>query len=230
MKSAEVSAEAMKQGLNLDAALSSLVPCDLQYHARVPIAVYRAARQRGWRFFPVPQRSRSAEINVRICQATENLEQLKCWARKRPNWGLAAGSISGVLVLVVDGQEGQSSLLAACGDDWDWFGTLRSTDGQKRYIFFAWPEGRKLRSRQSIGKGLYVLGDGDWLLIPPSCETSGRRHVYLNPRLTVIPLPEWILSTFFKQESAVGCFPPIPVCSDSRGLRARSVATGAGHT
>jgi hypothetical protein len=64
-----------------------------------------------------------------------------------------------VFVLEVDGDHGGTSLLALCGDDWDWLATLRTMAGPNRYIFFSWPQGwRQNRVRQEISDGLRLIG------------------------------------------------------------------------
>src|SRR5262249_10605193 len=145
-----------------EVALSSLAQHELQYIDRVPVDIYCAARWFGWRFFPVSRRGFSPLSRLRISEATDNVEQLKRWARIRPLWALATGTLSGVFVIVVEGDSGRKSLLECCGDDWDWLFTLRTQAGLKRYIFYAWPENqRQIPRSSSLGKGLSLLGDGD---------------------------------------------------------------------
>jgi hypothetical protein len=75
-----------------------------------------------------------------------------------------------------------ASLLDLCGDDWSWLDTLRSVAGEKRCISFAWAEGRRqISGSRQICEGLSVLGEGDWVLTPPSREPHGTQHAYLNP-------------------------------------------------
>jgi hypothetical protein len=115
--------------------------------------IYRAAQQLHWRFFVLSSNGDSTPDGSRIDSATNDLEQLKCWARQRPRWALATGS--GVLVLEVDSAEGgQDSLLELCRDDWGWLDTLRSSAGFKRYIFFRCLDPlRQLNGFGHIGKG-----------------------------------------------------------------------------
>jgi hypothetical protein len=113
---------------------------------------------------------------------------------------LATGGHYGVLVLEADGEAGLDSLLALCNDDWSWLDTLRTAANQKRFIFFAWSEGRREREGSlCIGRELRVLGEGDWLLMPPSRE-NGIQHVYLNPQLTLLVPPAWLIDLIFKSD------------------------------
>ena len=201
MKSADAFLELIEREYCPDRALASLPQCELHYIAKVPIGVHIASQLLGWRFFPAPQLRRSTVNQVLIRQATNNLTQLRLWARTRPDWALATGAISGVFVVVVHGDTGRNSLLEVCGDDWDWLFTLRTQAGAKRYIFYAWPENRQQIPRSvDLGKGLSILGDGDWLLYPPSRESGGAQHVFLTRSIAAQP-PSWLLDHVFNQES-----------------------------
>ena len=203
MKSADAFIDLLARGISANKALSSLPQCELEYIAKVPIGVYLAARFYGWRFFPAPRLGRSPINGLHIHEATNKLETLKFWARSRPEWALATGALSGVFVLVVHGDIGRKSLLESCGDDWDWLFTLRTQAGSKRYIFYAWPENEKQNPRSIfLGNGLSLLGEGDWLLFPPSREISGVQHVFLT-RSTPAQVPCWLHNLVFCSGSAV---------------------------
>ena len=120
--------------------------------------------QKGWRFFPIPSSKHLpvlADTNL-FQAATNNLQQLRRWARVRSNWALVTGRASGVFVLEVDGEAGLASLLDLCNDDWSWLDTLRSAAGGKRCISFAWPNNRRqIGGSRQIAKGLRFLGEGD---------------------------------------------------------------------
>lgn len=204
MKSAEALVRALKQGIDIKAALSSLTPYELRYIARVPINIYHAAQYLGWHFVPVPRLGTTGK-HLCLREATSDLERLKQWARSRPHFALATGALSGVLVLSVDGScDGQNSLIRLCGDDWDWLDTLRTQAGPKRFLFFAWPAGRRqLEGCNYLGKGLRVLGEGDWVLVPPARE-GNILHVFLNPQLALARAPEWLLDLVFESETELG--------------------------
>ena len=197
MKSEEACTLGIQSVPRANEAFSSLLPYEPLYCAGIPIEIYRPAQQLGLRFFPVIDLSPS-----RIHEASNNLEQLRQWARQEPQWALPTGSVNGVLVLTATGEAGLDVLLAYCGDDWDWLDTLRSTNGTNRHIFFAWPEGRK-QIRSIIGEGLRVLGEGDWVLVPPSQDPSGIVHVYQQPRLILMYPPAWLRKLVFETENPI---------------------------
>jgi hypothetical protein len=203
MKSVDAFLDLLERGIHADRALSSLPQCELQYIAKVPIGVYLAAQLLGWRFFPAPRRGEPSKSPLQTRQATNDLEELKFWARTRPDWALATGALSGVFVLVVHGEHGRRALLESCEDDWDWLFTLRTQGGVNRYIFYAWPENERQSPRSArLGKGLTLLGEGDWVLFPPSHELNGVQHVFLT-RSTPAQAPCWLHNLVFRSGNVV---------------------------
>lgn len=208
MKSAELFMEALKLGLTPKEALSSLASYELDYCARMPISVYRASQELGLPFFPAPRFHPFADTSLFLHRATNNLQQLRLWARRRPNWAVATGSASGVFTLSVDGRAGQESLLSHCGDDWSWLDGLRTAAGQKRFILFRWPRGRRQREGSLwIGQGLRVLGEGDWHLMPPSCH-DGVEYMFLNPQMLLVPPAAWLINLVFEPEDDSNALQP----------------------
>ena len=84
MHSAEALCKALEEGLSVDKSLRTLQPYELGYIARIPVGIYRASQQLGWRFFAVPRLDRPAENHLRLHEATNDLEMLKLWGRSRP--------------------------------------------------------------------------------------------------------------------------------------------------
>lgn len=214
MKSAEGFIEALEQGVSTVEALQSLPEYKPRYIRKVPVEVYRAALRNGWRVFPVSSSEHLAVTPADIFAATDNSPQLKHCARESPTWVLATGPDSGVLALVIDGGEGLASLLDLCGDDWSWLDTLRSVAGERRCLFFAWPEGRRqISNRRQMGEGLSVFGEGHWALIPPSRDPHGAQHAYLNATAAVGAAPAWLLTRAFELADTVDPSRPLPPCS-----------------
>ena len=200
MFSAEALCKALLEGLNVEEALASLPPYELRYVARIPVDVYRTAERLGWRFFTEPGSGRHTGNHLHVNRASNDLEKLKQWARSRPRWALATGSLSGVFVLVVDGRDGQDSLIRLCSDDWTWLDTLRTQAGEQRFIFFQWPKDRRqISGSNCLGKGLYLLGEGDWLRMPPSWELNGDPHFYIDPQ-PAAQAAQWLLDLAFEPE------------------------------
>jgi len=77
MKSAEAFVQVLQRGLRPAVAANSLPAFDLQYVARIPIVIYRAAQQLHWRFFVLSSNGASTPEGSEIDSATSDLEQLK---------------------------------------------------------------------------------------------------------------------------------------------------------
>ena len=212
-------------------AICSLPTYEPLYIHRVPVEVYRAAMRKGWRFFPVPSSKQLTVPHANLFQAaTNNLQQLRRWARERPNWALVTGPDSGVFVLEVDGEAGLASLLDLCGDDWSWLDTLRSMAGEQRWISFAWPQGLSQISKgQQFAKGLRIIGEGDWVLIPPSREPHGAQHAYMNPLAEIAAAPAYLLERAFKPTDTVDPSRPFPPCSSVVSAWSSAVLAEATH-
>ena len=199
MKPAHLFVEAISQGLSPIEALHCLPNYEPLYIHKVPVDVHRAALRKGWRFFPVSSSKHLAVTRANLSQATDDLQQLRYWARQSPNWALVTGPDSGVFVLEVDGEAGLDTLLDFCGDDWSWLDTLRSMAGEKRYLYFAWPEGwSRISNIRQIGEGLSVRGEGEWVFVPPSRGPHGVQYDSLNPGAEAVSAPRWLLECAFK--------------------------------
>ena len=103
--------------------------------------------------------------------------------------------------------DGQDSLIRECSGDWNWLDTLRTQAGQRRFIFFAWPKGRRqISGSNCLAEGLYIFGESDWLLMPPSRELNGDLHVYIDPQPVAQAAP-WLIDLVFEPESEAGSSP-----------------------
>jgi hypothetical protein len=228
MKQAELFVEALKQGLSPIEALRSLPEYEQPYVNKVPVEIYRAALRNGWQPLPVSPSRRLIGTHANFFAATDNPQRLRRSVALCPNWVLLTGRNPGIFVLEVDGEHGHTSLLALCQDDWNWLDTLRSMAGEKRYIFFAWPEGRRQFSgSRQIGEGLSVRGEGDWVLLPPCRARHGAQHSYLNPMDEVVAPPLWILRRGFEPSDAADPSRPFLPYSPLRAALSNAMAESA---
>ncbi len=228
MKQAELFVEALKQGLSPIEAIRSLPEYEQPYVRKVPVEIFRVALRNGWQFLPVSTSRRHIGTHANFFVATDNPQRWRRCVARCPNWVLLTGRSSGIFVLEVDGEQGQTSLLDLCQDDWNWLDTLRSMAGEKRCIFFAWPEGRRqISGTRQIGEGQRVCGEGDWVLLPPSRARHGAQHSYLNPTDEVVAPPLWILRRAFEPSDAASPSRPILPCSPLRDALSNAMAESA---
>ena len=111
------------------------------------------------------------------------------------NIGIVTGPESGILVLDVDGKQGEESLVELKGrachlpDTY----TVR-TGGGGQHLYFLWPEGADVHNSASkIAPGLDVRGRSGYVVAPPSAHASGARYeVNESAILPAAPCPDLV--------------------------------------
>jgi len=104
-------------------------------------------------------------------RATE--DEIRGWFTKWPesNVGIVTGSISGICVLDVDGEEGMTNLINA---DLEPPETLTSrTGGGGWHFIYRLPEGGIRNSAGKIAEKVDIRGEGGYIVVPPSNHISG---------------------------------------------------------
>src|SRR5215207_11223378 len=116
-------------------------------------------------------------------------EELRSWA-----WsgvGIVTGPVSGVLVLDVDGPEGETELTK--------YGhpatPLARTPSGGMHLYFKHPE-HHVRTRIKVAPGLDVKASGGYVVAPPSVGENGRAYEWiLSPEeAELTDPPEWLMS------------------------------------
>lgn len=109
--------------------------------------------------------------------ATVDLRQVAAWWRAWPdaNIGIATGSISGIVVVDIDGADGEVTLKALIANNelpphCEVVETARG-----RHIWFQLPDDCAPVPCSSCD-GLDVRGDGGYVVAPPSLHHSGHRY------------------------------------------------------
>jgi hypothetical protein len=112
------------------------------------------------------------------------------------NIGIVTGAESGILVLDVDGKQGEESLI-----ELERRGCLLpdtytvQTGGGGQHVYFLWPEGVDVRNSQSrIAPGLDIRGHGGYVVAPPSLHASGTWYEINEPAIPPASCPETLLS------------------------------------
>jgi hypothetical protein len=102
------------------------------------------------------------------------------------NVGIVTGSISNLVVLDVDGADGEKTLSHYGEPD-----TLSVITGKGRQFYFTHP-GFKVHNFCKKKPGLDLRGDGGYAVAPPSVHPSGKVYTWAGKE-TLAPLPAWIL-------------------------------------
>jgi hypothetical protein len=142
--------------------------------------------RRGWRVFPIwPIRNgrcgcgescghegkhpvgRLVPHGVR--DATTDQDIITRWWADTPDArvGVATGAVSGIIVLDVDGDDGEASLAALEREHGPLPATATVLTGKGRHLYFSHP-GVLVPNRVRVAAGLDVRGDGGYVVAPPS--------------------------------------------------------------
>lgn len=156
----------------------------------------------GWRVHPCRPREKLPLLKAWPERATTDATTIGEWWRRWPdaNVAIATGEASGLLVLDVDGSEGElafATLERRHGAMPDIY-PMQWTGGGGWQAFLTYPPGRAIRnSAGRLGPKLDTRGQGGYVLVPPSIHPSGRAYAWADDRdpLDLLPgeAPAWLL-------------------------------------
>jgi hypothetical protein len=165
----------------------------------VPSEVREGAK-RGWRMFPVQQKGKIPLISDWVHKASADYSVLESWGRECAgcNWGVATGAQSGLVVVDVDGPEGQAAAKELETRGFMFPKTLevvtgRADGGVHRY--YRSPRRVEIRNDQNgkIGLHIDVRGDGGFVVFPPSVHQTGRTYRFVDPNAPIVEMPQWMI-------------------------------------
>jgi Bifunctional DNA primase/polymerase, N-terminal/Primase C terminal 2 (PriCT-2) len=135
-----------------------------------------------------------------VKEAIKDLDTIRRWWDRYPsaNVGIAAGRVSNVVVIDIDGIPGRETLRYLVGDHsptTDWTVTTGRKDGGA-HLYFRYPERGTVPSYKY--GGLEVRSDGQYIVAPPSVHQSGNHYswpVFTEKQMSLSgtpldPLPE----------------------------------------
>lgn len=165
---------------------------------------------RGWAVFPLngklPFKGSHGHLD-----ATTNPVQVRAWwaAQPKANIGLACSSAHGPLVIDIDGPQGEKAarLLRLPM-------TREATSGRphRRHLYFSSPvTGTRIARTLHLRPQLDILGDGGYVVAPPSIHPeTGQPYRWLNT-LAPLPFPETIVAMLSPNgNSKKTSAPPLP--------------------
>lgn len=173
--------------------------------------------------FPLWEKGKTPKTGGGFKDATLNPKIVQDWWTKWPqaNIGIATGSVSGVWVLDIDGDEGELSLKALEQK----YGALPQsveaiTGGGGRHIYFAMPASGIIPcSASKLAKGVDVRGDGGYVVAPPSIHPSGKRYEWsVDSSDDFIPAPDWLLNLVKSDAPKQGKNSPVDWVSMLQGV------------
>ena len=183
----------------------------------------------GYRVFPLAPQGKlpaiSKEAGGKGCHdATMAADTITGWWSAGPlrNIGIACGD--GLLVLDVDGEEGESSLADLIREHGRLPVTPAARTGSGGWHFYFATSIELGNSVKRLGPGLYTRGRGGPIVAPPSIHPNGKPYRWVKDRsLFEIPranLPEWIIERLKPNEPTAKAYESAKIDVDDRYLRA----------
>lgn len=124
--------------------------------------------------------------------ATQDAETIDSWLERWPgcNIGLATGQ---VVVIDLDGLEGEQSLSDLQLDVEDLPHTLEVRTGNGRHLYFLCDE-QVGNSVGKLGPGIDVRGHGGYVIAPPSLHPdTGQAYRFVDADVPIAELPAWVV-------------------------------------
>ena len=185
-------------------------------HANALLNAALAYRERGWSVIPIKARNKKPAVDWKPFQTRRaTAEEIKAWFRGDANIGVVTATISELIVLDVDGQEGVTSLekLPPLPRTW------RSSTGRGEHYWFKHP-GKVVRNFVKKLPGLDLRGDGGYVVVPPSRHASGVLYEWItSPEdAPLAQAPKWLLE--------LGTQPERKPKAGSSGLQAEVIPKG----
>src|SRR5918995_7313352 len=154
-------------------------------------------RRRGWS--PIPIKPRSKEPNLRELRPylTRKATQEEIGAWSWSGVGIVTGPVSGVLVLDVDGPEGEAELEKQRHPVTP---MVRTASGGL-HLYFKHPE-HHVRTGIRVASGLDVKASGGYVVAPPSIGANGQAYEWIIPpgEAELAEPPEWLMHLLEREQ------------------------------
>ena len=151
--------------------------------------------KRGWRVLPLQPRAKhplASLVPHGVKDATCDVERIAAWWGRCPNAniGVATGSASGIIVVDIDGEAGERSLMRL--GDGPLPPTLTAQTGRGRHLYFSLRNGEHVACAR-LAPGLDLKGEGGYVCAAPSIHPSGKRYRFAPGAASPAPLLAWLL-------------------------------------
>jgi Bifunctional DNA primase/polymerase, N-terminal len=165
-----------------------------------------ALASRGLRVFPIIARTKNPAIKDNLRLATIDEGIIRAWWRNLDfNVAIATGPNSGVWVLDIDGEEGESTLRRLETQHGALPATVESiTGGGGRHLFWRWPAGAEIRNSQVRADlpGIDVRANGGFVVAPPSIHPSGSAYAWsVDSASEFAEAPEWLIDIVARRQT-----------------------------
>ncbi len=160
----------------------------------------------GWHVFPLRPRQKTPLTEHGCLDATKDKAKITEWWQRWPtaNVGIATGANSGLLVVDIDGEDGELALaeLVAAHGPLPLVPEVRT--GRGRHLYFAFDE-RVKNSAKRLAK-IDTRSTGGYVVAPPSVHPSGDLYEWAHDagprRRAIVAAPEWLLEQFMARKAS----------------------------
>ncbi|MDQ7082689.1 MAG: bifunctional DNA primase/polymerase [Aquificota bacterium] len=172
-------------------------------------------------FTVLPARTRSKAPAVpwkKYTKERPSLEQtLQLFeGRIKPNIAIVCGKVSNLVVIDIDDVEKFKRFCEECGINFEELLSHPSCvrTGKGYHIYFAYPEGSRVRVYRFQSWGFEVRGDGGIIIAPPSLHPEGTLYLFHNLKessfeafirfvkdLKLPPFPEWAIKLVLEKNT-----------------------------
>jgi len=144
----------------------------------------------GWSVIPILPRNKTPAIPWEIHQRTRaDSDQIRIWWEKNPqyNVGIITGPISKLVVIDIDGPDGEKALVEKFPDLPD---TLSCQTGRGgRHLYFRYEKG-DIPCIVGLFDHVDIRAAGGLVIAPPSTHENGHKYKWINPTTPIAPMPE----------------------------------------
>jgi putative DNA primase/helicase len=155
--------------------------------------------------------------------ATTDESTIKGWLSRNPdaNIAIATGKESNLVVLDIDGTEGEARLAALEREHGQLPMTVEVRTGKGRHLHFSYPNSAS-RIKSVARNNLDIRADGGYVIVPPSRHKNGRNYTFAPTDVQKrAECPEWLVAYANGELRISAQAPPISDAS-SPALKARS--------
>ena len=187
---------------------SSMLDAALEYAAR------------GWAVIPLRPRGKEPIIRRGSKEATTDEDQIRKWWGSHPqaNIGICTGSISGLVVVDLDGAGALGVAEAAGIASADSLQAITGREEGGRHVYYS-TGGRDVRNRAKMLPGVDVRGEGGYVVAPPSIHPSGAVYEWDNDE-PLEPMPQALVDLLAaKRPPALGGGGGVSVGTITEGSR-----------
>lgn len=160
----------------------------------------------------------SSDVKRGFHLATTDAAKIQRWWRASPdaNIGLATGH--GILVLDIDGPDGEATLAELTAAHGALPFTPQQSTGKGRHFMFGVPSEFR-NSAKKVGPGIDTRGDGGYIVVAPSVHPSGKRYEWAPEarpsKVKLADMPDWLMALLAKPDVQPSAAPVTPQSSGS---------------